>query len=509
MGEMETVLGEASKNRWQSLAPERREAMLFWGVLALLCAGIFVYAETMCFVWDEGFHILAAQLIDRGKTPYLDFCFPQTPLNAYWNALWMRLFGESWRVTHAVAAAEVCVAVILIAQFVRERFPVLRWRLATGITVALLTGANVVMVQFGPISQAYAVGTMLSVIAFRVAVRFIDSASFAPWLLCGLLAGAAAGCTLLTAPVAPVLLVWMFVYSNRRERWAKALAFVAGCIIPFAPVIWLFSHGPRQVWFNIVQYQAMFRRVKWTGATPHDVDVLTDWVDNGQTLLMSLLAITGIVYAAKRSGWEWARRREIYLCAWLGGALVLYIATAHPTFQRYFIFSVPFLAVLAAAGLYWAGSRLAGADRPFWPALILISIVLLSAGRLLFADRDSTTWTSYREIARKVDEVTPPHGRAYADELVYFITRRPPPPGMEFSYSHVLDLPPQKEKLLHIVSQTELTKQVKEGKFDTVETCKDDLIDDMDLADLFPHRADIRDCSVFWGKVKVSANKEK
>ena len=69
----------------------------------LLFAGLLLYSQTLSFAWDEGFHLLAAQLINAGKRPYLDFCFPQTPLNAYLNAGWMRVFGESWRPVHALA----------------------------------------------------------------------------------------------------------------------------------------------------------------------------------------------------------------------------------------------------------------------------------------------------------------------------------------------------------------------------------------------------------------------
>ena len=66
--------------------------------MVIVAAGLILYSQTYAFAWDEGFHLLAAQLIDAGKRPWLDFCFPQTPLNAYWNAGWMRVFGESWRV---------------------------------------------------------------------------------------------------------------------------------------------------------------------------------------------------------------------------------------------------------------------------------------------------------------------------------------------------------------------------------------------------------------------------
>src|SRR5215467_11313721 len=73
------------------------------GIISLLAACLLAYSQTSAFAWDEGFHLLAAQLIKSGRRPYLDFCFPQTPLNAYWNALWMTVFGESWRTAHAVA----------------------------------------------------------------------------------------------------------------------------------------------------------------------------------------------------------------------------------------------------------------------------------------------------------------------------------------------------------------------------------------------------------------------
>ena len=76
----------------------------FYGVLLLYAAVFLVYAVTWAFTFDEGYHLLAAQLIGAGRTPYIDFCFPQTPLNAYWNAAWMRILGESWQVPHVFAA---------------------------------------------------------------------------------------------------------------------------------------------------------------------------------------------------------------------------------------------------------------------------------------------------------------------------------------------------------------------------------------------------------------------
>ncbi len=54
---------------------EQRMRPLYFA-LVLLAAGMVAYSLTYSFFWDEGFHILAARLIDAGKRPYLDFSFP-------------------------------------------------------------------------------------------------------------------------------------------------------------------------------------------------------------------------------------------------------------------------------------------------------------------------------------------------------------------------------------------------------------------------------------------------
>ncbi len=191
-------------------------------------------------------------------------------------------------------------------------------------------------------------------------------------------------------------------------------------------------------------------------------------------------------------------RRELFLCGWLSLALIAYLSTAHPTFGRYYIVVIPFLCVLAAPGLHFAGSRLFSEDKPLWPASALALLAVLSVFRALFNDRDSATWQRYEEVAAKVSSVTPASAKLFADEQVYFLLKRTPPPGMEFSYSHKLQLPPREEAALHIISEKELEKQVKAGVFPTLETCNDDRIDDWDLPNLYKQRSDIADCSVFW-----------
>src|ERR1700686_4398743 len=94
----------------------------FWLSAASLGAALLLYSQTLAFYWDEGFHLLAAQMIKAGQRPYLDFVFVQTPLNAYWNAAWMRLLGEGWRQVQLIDALLTTGAVLLAAGFLRSRF---------------------------------------------------------------------------------------------------------------------------------------------------------------------------------------------------------------------------------------------------------------------------------------------------------------------------------------------------------------------------------------------------
>src|SRR5262249_55521332 len=141
---------------------------------SLFGASLLLYSQTRAFAWDETYHLLAAQLILTGKKPYLDFCFPQSPLNAYWNAWWMGILGQSWRVAHALAALLTVGAVLLTADFVAGRLPVPAWRVAGALAAAMITGLNAEVFRFGPLAQAYGMCLFMLVLAFRFSVRAVD-----------------------------------------------------------------------------------------------------------------------------------------------------------------------------------------------------------------------------------------------------------------------------------------------------------------------------------------------
>src|SRR6202050_1184484 len=241
---------------------ERGENLTLWCAAGVMAAAIIAYSQTLAFAWDEGFHLLAAQLIARGKRPYLDFIHPQAPLYAYWNATLMRLVGESWRMGHVVSSLAATGAALLTAQFVLTRIEDRSWRLAGALCAMALVGLNSTILWYGTIGQPYAMCLLLTVAAFRLTVLGAerDSTWIAPGA--GFCAGAAGACSLLTAPFAPVLLLWTWFHS-RTDRAKKCAMFIAGAVIPSLPLLWLFVQNPRQVLFGVFQFHAFYRAVDW------------------------------------------------------------------------------------------------------------------------------------------------------------------------------------------------------------------------------------------------------
>jgi hypothetical protein len=295
-----------------------------------------------------------------------------------------------------------------------------------------------------------------------------------------------------------VMLIWTF-FQDRERRVERTILYLAGCSIPFLPMLWLFIQGPRQTIFNVLQYQTIYRRTNWGDANLHDLDALSSWLTSPDALLLAGLLVAAVFWFFRdkelRALTAW---REFLLAGALGLALVLFISTAHPTFERYYIVAMPFLAILGGLGFYPLASRIASSERPGVAGTVAVALLAAIWLRGLFDERDDEHWSDYEQVAQQVAKVTPVSATLYADEVVYFLLDRTPPPGMEFSYAQRLELPSKQAAALHIVSSKELKQQMQRGRFATLQTCRQALLDDFQPQKWFRHHADSGDCDVFW-----------
>jgi hypothetical protein len=474
----------------------RQRLILAFGVILL--AAYLVYSQTIAFHWDEGFHLLAARLIKSGKTPYIDFAFPQAPLNAYWNAMWLRLFGDSWRAAHAIATLLSFGAFVLVARFLLKRFPDPAWRRSAAFAGFAMFALNMLVLQFGTIAQAYGFCIFMMAAAHLASAAAVERDEWWMAAPAGFFAGAAVSSTLLAAAAGPIFLLWILIYNQHGSRLAKFVGFSVGALLAFTPIFYLFANGPRQTWFNLVQYHTAYRRVEWPGATMHDVDILSSWVNKTQGLILTLLVLAGILYL-RRCLWNRAERAPFALCIWVILAVGLQNGFAHPTFSQYFMPLTPAVTILAVLGLYRLATALNVVDHSGKLLAVITLVFLLGTIRGVFDDRDDFTWPKVERSAKKAEEVTPPGGTFLAAEPIYFLTHRPVPEGLEFQFALKLDFGQERNALLHILPKKELERRISARIFQTDAVCDDsDEVERIDGLAIYSQKADMGECTIFW-----------
>ena len=504
--------GPDSSPRPFMMTPSCGSRVTLSAIWAMLSAGLLVYSQVLALYADEGFHLLASQLINAGKRPYLDFFYQHVPLYAYLNAGVFRIVGDSWRVPHAISALCSGAAAWLAASFVLHRVPDPPWRLPVAVTAALLIGLNALVIQYGTVGHPFGLCLLLVVTAFRLVILAVEREK--GWLAAaaGLCAGAAAASSLLTAPVAPILLFWMLRYHRAGARWPKAAWFLGGALLPFLPLLWLAVQGPRRVFFNVVEYHLFFRQRYEATVSANILDDLRTvfdlWLGSTQGLLLILLAVLGLLFLA---GHEWApaERAELVLCGWLAGGLGLYLSCTYPVWRQYFILVIPFLGVLAAVGVYALGTRVwMSSRRPAWLTLSVVVLFTLGLARPAISTGQnfmffSKRWQLVEAIARAVNEVTPAEQDVYCyDEFVFFVSGRIPPTGLENSFSRDVQLPLRLAEFLRVRSPDQLDRDLAAGRFATVVVEYDDpKVEAFELPRRYAGRTRIGTIEIFWGRV--------
>lgn len=418
-------------------ATDKRRPLAFWLTALALTAGLLVYSQTGAYFGNESFHLLAAQLINAGKKPYLDFFYQHAPLYAYLNALWMRVFGESWQSAHILSALLTSGGTLLVADYVFLRLRG-RQRLATATVAALLMGLNFYVICFGTVGLPFGLCLFFTAAAFRLTTEAVNEHRHWRAFFAGGCAAAAAAASLLTAPELVVLLVWMIYYNGAGSRWRKGTAFVGGAVIPFLPLAWLFVQAPRQTFFNLVGYHLYYRVQTGGSMLRWNLREIIEWFVTYQGWLLVALAATGLWFTVRRHAVDARRKAEFYLCAWLVVVLSVWLAIPRPTFAFYFVLLTPFISILAAVGFQEVAAHLQRSRSIAW--LMVALVVLYLAGlagrvyksRLEIFDANYKTMTA---VARDLEQITPRDGWIYAFEAVYFEMQRLPPPGLENAFN--------------------------------------------------------------------------
>lgn len=350
-------------------------------VLHLLVAGWF--AGQRPIDGDEGYYGLAARLVAEGKTPYVDFFYPQAPLLPYVYAPAASLIGAPqlpW--LRGVSVLLSTAAVALMAMWLATR---LATRPGVAIAAGLLIALGPELLTWTTTVKTYAFTSAATAAALLACSRATAGARQGPlWALGGGAAlGIAASGRLLFAPAAFAPAV-LFVLVARWRRPSAALSWLVGAALGLLPV-WLFWTGdPDRFWFNNVAYHDLrFSALENAPSWQRAVAAL-------ETLGVSLMSNPGLLLLLALAVWEasaWRSRDgdEPDPAAAAGLLLaVVYTATCllpDPVYMQYFTGGLPVMLLPAAAfgigRLAWPSRRLVVGAAVLAPGLAWLSLDLI------------------------------------------------------------------------------------------------------------------------------------
>jgi hypothetical protein len=466
--------------------------------------------------FGDTYHVLAAQMVAAGRKPYLDFFFQQVPLYPLLCGAWLRIFGTSWQAANLFSGLLICGSAAIVARIASRMYAEVEWAAKGSIAAVLLFGLNLLVGQSGDDAQPYALCIFFSLLAWLASVNASPTATRI--FLTGLAAGAAANTSLLAAPFFLMIIGCCVARAAGSGRSRTFLWLVCGAGVASIPLACLAILAPSQTWFSIVEFQLFYRTAgpAQPNVAPHNLHEILVWVRSIQGAVLVLLSLAGTLFLFDRKV-PVSTRRSVAYAAFIAFVWALYLALVPLTWHMYFVLVVPYVSLLAAAGLCHLCAR---PKLSQWSSKIFARAILiysLGVGIPLVASVISgrpVSWASHEEVARIVNAETSPNQPVFFDdEAIYVAARRLPPRGLENSailhpdtqLGAVARLPNGEYRRAGLVPPQQNEDQLRAGNFAAVVLTKAndaERIQAVKSAALYSRTAETKNYVIFW-KPKV------
>jgi len=459
--------------------------------------------------FGDTYHLLAAQMVAAGRKPYLDFFVQQVPLYPLICGGWLRIFGSSWQAANLFSGLLICGSAAIIARIASRIYGDSEWAAKGRFIAVLLFGLNLLVAQSGDDAQPYALCMFFCLSAWLAA---LDARPATPRIfLVGLAAGGALNTSLLAAPFFLILTGWFVLRAARPDRPRRLLWLSGGASIASIPLAYLAMLAPTQAWFGIVEFQLFYRTAG--PALPknipsHNLREILNWVLSIQGAVLTLASLAGALFLFDRKA-PASTRRSVGYAALIAVLWALCLALVPLTWHMYFVVVVPYVSLLAAAGLCQLGAR-----AKLWQGLSKIpmgTVWLYSLGLAIpllagvISGRPGR-WAPPEEAARIVNIETGPKQPVYSDdESIYVAARRLPPRGLENSFGAVVRLPAGEYERAGLVPPEKNEDLLRAGNFAAVVLSKandDARIQAVRSSGLYSQSAETKNYVIFW-KSKV------
>jgi 4-amino-4-deoxy-L-arabinose transferase-like glycosyltransferase len=349
-------------------------------ILLAFAAGTLALSRVRPIDGDEGYYATAARLVSYGRTPYLDFFYPQMPLMPYIYAPVFKLVGSSLANMRLMSVALGTLSLFLWGLILQRRWPDRPGIILAGL---LLVALNPYFLSWNVTVKTYAL-TNLAVFATLWALDVgLKSRLWSWFLMAGVFAGLGVGVRLLYLPWAGVLVLavgWLGLRGMKRSlRLGNMAAYLGGLLAGLAPSAVLLVLDADRFLFNNFRYHQLRTSSLETPATADSSQALLAMQAVGKALFLNPFMVFQLVLVG--FGLDWSRRnpdsplRPLVILSGAGAvAHTVACLFPDPVYEQYFTGPLtPMLAPLAVLGLV----RLQ--DLVKKPAMVLAGALSLAA----------------------------------------------------------------------------------------------------------------------------------
>jgi hypothetical protein len=320
---------------------------LFWlAVVVIIWLPYALVARGRLIDPDEGFMLIAAQLVLDGRVPYRDFFFQQMPLTPYVTAGWMALTGVSWESGRLLSAVLATLTGVLVVGEVRRLLGSTWWALVAMVLFAF----SAMGTGWLATAKTYALSTLLLTASVVVISRARGRLG---WLF---VAAVCLGATVearlfLAVPVGGLLLLAM--WQNRSPRaW---LAVLGGFGLALLPALGFLLMAPDAFLFDNLGYHTSRTTAGFIGAPRQKLAVVAGLLgfDRGDEFVSVFNWQLPLLLLGTLASSVWLLRQKRQLSApMVAVALVAAVSILPtPSFSQYFVVLLPPAIILVVQGL--------------------------------------------------------------------------------------------------------------------------------------------------------------
>lgn len=326
-----------------------------------------IVATNRLIAKDEGFYVVAAQLVSEGRVPYLDFFYPQMPYLPYLYGSFLRLFGSNWEIARFVSVLLTAGCGVCLFRMVRSEFG----RVSAYFGVLLFVSSIFVFPWFVTV-QTYA----SSIFFLLASAALLESAlerKKNSWIcIAGLLFAVSVGIRLFFIGLLPLFIIRLL--RARAFGWQNCKQFLVGFGLGMLPCGILFAAAPNQFLFNNLGYHLIRSGGTFFESLSDKWKILQNLLGLRKSLQFSGYQILVLVLGSALAVFSFRRVSSVVFISGLGAGLFLLHFLPSPNYNQYFCTVVPFFSI-AVASLFTCSPHQLMSKWPYAVSILVVGLI--------------------------------------------------------------------------------------------------------------------------------------